>query len=83
MTVFERLGVADAVRQEGVPLTHMQLFGEGGTLLQSASGRDLELQFGNPIVALHRSRLHAVLLDHVDSENVVVLHSNSVVTPRL
>ncbi len=72
MTVFERLGMADAVRERGVPVERMQLFDHKGSVLHSSPGQDLVERFGNPIVAIQRASLHQVLLDHVNADTVVL-----------
>jgi len=64
MVALRRLGLTDAIAAEGVALTEVAMLDTGGRPLGAAVDVGaLSAQLGAPTVAIHRARLHHVLLD--------------------
>lgn len=70
MQVLQRLGLAEAVQQAGVPLRQAEIVDAHQGLLQRVELGAAERQYGFPNVAIHRARLHSVLLGALDQRQV-------------
>lgn len=68
LLALDRLGVADRVRDAGVPLTHSVIRSAGGRVLKRLDVDALERErFGYGFVAVHRAELQRILLDELDA----------------
>lgn len=63
--VLERLGLADAVVQTGVPLDRAELRDKDDGVLQDLDLRGVKAKYGHTIVPIHRAALHRVLVRHL------------------
>ncbi len=72
MQVLGRLGLAEAVMCEGARLERAELRDHRAGVLQRADVGDMARGFGYPNVAIHRGRLHRVLLDALPADAVRV-----------
>ena len=70
MAVLDRLGIVDAVRQQGAAVARADVVDYRGNALTTMRGADLVRQFGYPIISIHRATLHRVLLDRLDRDRV-------------
>jgi 2-polyprenyl-6-methoxyphenol hydroxylase-like FAD-dependent oxidoreductase len=62
MQVLRRLGIAEQVIAAGLPLERAEIHDARSGLLQSIDLADAQRRFGEPTVAIHRRRLHKILL---------------------
>lgn len=76
MRVMQRLGLADAITAAGALVTRGAIRAVDGSVIRTMDQADLAERYGAPFVALHRARLHEVLLRAFDGE----LATGSVVT---
>lgn len=60
--VLRALGVAEAVIGAGSVVNHSQIRAANGDLLYDARMGEMEKQFGEPVVAIHRAALHEILI---------------------
>ncbi|HEY9229982.1 MAG TPA: FAD-dependent monooxygenase [Gemmatimonadaceae bacterium] len=74
MQVLRRLGVANRVVAAGLTLEHAEVHDARSGVLQRIDLADAERRFGEPTIAIHRRRLHDILVAelrdgrvHVDS----------------
>ncbi|MCC6763438.1 MAG: FAD-dependent monooxygenase [Deltaproteobacteria bacterium] len=70
MRVMRRLGLADAIAAAGALVTRGAIRGIDGRVIRSMDQGDLAARYGAPFVAIHRARLHEVLLKAFDGEVV-------------
>ncbi|RBI59209.1 zeaxanthin epoxidase [halophilic archaeon] len=69
LLVFERLGVVDRVRTDGVPLEDSQIRSPSGRVLKRFDLDRVERNdFGYGFVAIHRADLLRILLDELNTE---------------
>ena len=69
LRVLGRLGVADRVREAGVPLSDTLLRGPSGAVLKRFDLDRVECpEFGYGFVAIHRADLQGILLDELDAD---------------
>ncbi|UQA59556.1 FAD-dependent monooxygenase [Polyangium aurulentum] len=69
MTALRRIGLADAVAAEGQEIVEGAFRTPSGRVLRNA-GIDAAREIGEPIIAIHRARLHRVLLSAVGEDKV-------------
>jgi 2-polyprenyl-6-methoxyphenol hydroxylase-like FAD-dependent oxidoreductase len=62
MQVLRRLGIAEQVIAAGLPLKRAEIHDARSGLLQSIDLVEAHLRFGEPTVAIHRRRLHEILM---------------------
>lgn len=62
MQVFARMGFADEVEAAGIPVRRAEVRDRGGRLLKAVELAPLRDRYGCGTVAIHRARLHEVLL---------------------
>ncbi|WP_256393720.1 FAD-dependent monooxygenase [Natronoarchaeum rubrum] len=68
LLVLERLGVADRVRETGVPLGDSAIRAPDGRALKRFDLNRIErAEFGHGFVAIHRADLQKILLDELDA----------------
>ena len=66
LLVFDRLGIADRIRDAGVPLDDTQIRSTSGRVLQRFDVSGVErTEFGYGYVAIHRADLQRILLDEL------------------
>lgn len=68
MRVMQRLGLADAIAAAGALVTRGAIRAVDGSVIRTMDQADLAERYGAPFVALHRARLHDVLLRAFDGE---------------
>jgi 2-polyprenyl-6-methoxyphenol hydroxylase-like FAD-dependent oxidoreductase len=61
MGVLQRLGLADAVRDAGLPLDRVEVRDLGGDVLQAIDGTTAASTFGHSTVSIRRSELQRIL----------------------
>lgn len=61
--VLRALGVADAVIAAGSKLQRSQIRADDGETLFDARVDEMESQYGEPVVAIHRAALHEILIN--------------------
>lgn len=66
MQVFDRLGLAPAVQQAGMPIRFGDILDARGERLQRADMGAVAKRFGFPTLAIHRGRLHQILVAALD-----------------
>ena len=72
MQVLRRLGIAEQVIAAGLPLERAEIHDARSGLLQSIDLADAQRRFGEPTVAIHRRRLHEILLAALPVDRVHV-----------
>lgn len=70
MRVMQRLGLADAIAAAGALVTRGSIRSVDGRVIRSMDQGDLAARYGAPFVAIHRARLHDILLKAYDGELV-------------
>lgn len=69
LLVFDRLGIADQIRDSGVPLEGSRIQSPSGTVLQRFDVAGVERsEFGYGYVSIHRADLQRILLAELDTE---------------
>lgn len=68
MRVMQRLGSAEAIAAAGALVTRGSIRSVDGRTIRSMVQADLAERYGAPFVAIHRARLHDVLLKAFDGE---------------
>ncbi len=61
--VLRELGVADAVICAGSKVNSSQIRASNGAMLYDAHMGEMEAQYGEPVVAIHRAALHEILIN--------------------
>jgi 2-polyprenyl-6-methoxyphenol hydroxylase-like FAD-dependent oxidoreductase len=61
--VLRALGVADAVIRAGSKVNRSQIRASNGDMLYNARMGEMEVQYGEPVVAIHRAALHEILIN--------------------
>lgn len=61
--VLRALGVADTVINAGSKVNHSQIRASNGDMLYDARMGEMEAQYGEPVVAIHRAALHEILIN--------------------
>ena len=61
--VLRAIGVADQVINAGSKVSHSYIRASNGNILHDARMGELEVQYGEPVVAIHRSALHEILIN--------------------
>ncbi|MFN8433388.1 MAG: FAD-dependent monooxygenase [Anaerolineales bacterium] len=61
--VLRTLGVADAVIAAGSKLQRSQIRADNGETLFDARADEMEAKYGEPVVAIHRTALHEILIN--------------------
>ena len=72
MQVLRRLGIAEQVIAAGLPLERAEIHDARSGLLQSIDLADAHRRFGEPTVAIHRRRLHEILIAQLPADCVHV-----------
>jgi 2-polyprenyl-6-methoxyphenol hydroxylase-like FAD-dependent oxidoreductase len=70
MAALRTLGLDEAVAAQGQVAGEALILDAAGRVLQAVETEALQRELGAPIVCIHRSRLHQVLLDACGAENV-------------
>lgn len=65
MEVFERLGIAESIRQEGVPLKEICVADVNGKKINSIDGDKIKAAYGNTTISIHRAALQQVLMKNL------------------
>ncbi|NEU58804.1 NAD(P)-binding protein [Halorussus sp. MSC15.2] len=68
LLVFDRLGIADRLRDAGVPLDGSAICAPSGNVLKRFDLRFERERFGHGFVSIHRADLLRILLDELDAE---------------
>ena len=63
LKVLRELGVADAVICAGSKVSRSQIRASNGDMLYNARMAEMEVQYGEPVVAIHRAALHEILIN--------------------
>ena len=66
MRIFRQLGLADRLRDAGVVPAATEIRDARAGVLQRIDTRLFAERYGEPMVAIHRGRLHAILADALD-----------------
>lgn len=71
MRVLKKLGVDEEVKQRGHVISSMIIQDEKGKFISVMDARKLSKQYGLENVAIHRGKLHEVLLDSIDKRKIL------------
>jgi 2-polyprenyl-6-methoxyphenol hydroxylase-like FAD-dependent oxidoreductase len=70
MQVLERLGLSDAVMQQGIPLERIEIYDKQDGLLFRLNLHPIQAKYHYTTVSIHRAALRQSLLDYVPSTRV-------------
>lgn len=74
MRIFERLGISNEIKNYGHIINSIGIVNSKGSVLSKNNLQKIGNKFKSCSVAIHRAKLHEILLSHLSSDQVVLGH---------